>query len=105
MIDMSKRPASGDVYRPGHTPGRTTWNRIWLHPTARLQPLDAETLHEASQARIWVDGEQVAIARRSGSAWAVHVPGQGGIPAAFGASALEAASNFLASSVLERLSA
>lgn len=97
MIYMSKRPASGDVYRPGHAPGRTTWNRIWHHPSARLQPLDSETLHEASQVRIWVDGEQVAITRRCGSAWAVHVPGQGGIPAAFGASAPEAATNWLAS--------
>lgn len=97
MIDTNKHPASGDTYRPGHTPGRTTWNRIWHHPSARLQPLDAETLHEASQVRVWVDGEQVAIVRRCGSAWAVHVPGQGGIPAAFGASALEAATNWLAS--------
>lgn len=76
-------------------PGRYTWTRIWQHPTARLQPLDAETIHEASQVRVWVDGEQVAAARRSGSAWAVHVPGQGGIPAAFGASALEAVTNWL----------
>lgn len=97
MIDMSKSPASGDVYRPDHTPGRTTWNRIWQHPSARLQPLDAETLHEASQVRVWVDGEQAAIIRRSGSAWALHVPRQGGIPASFGASALEAATNWLAS--------
>lgn len=101
MIDMNKRPDSGGVYRPGHTPGRTTWNRIWHHPSARLQPLDAETLHEASQVRVWVDGEQAAIARRCGSAWAVHVPGQGGIPAAFGASALEAATNWLASRPME----
>lgn len=97
MIDMSKSPDSGDVYRSEHAPGRTTWDRIWHHPSARLQPLDAETLHEASQVRVWVDGEQAAIARRCGSAWAVHVPGQGGIPAAFGASALEAATNWLAS--------
>lgn len=96
MIDMSKRPASRDTYRSGHTPGRTTWNRIWQYPSARLQPLDAEALHEASQVRVWVDGEQAAIIRRSGSAWALHVPGQGGIPAAFGASALEAATNWLA---------
>lgn len=75
--------------------GRSAWTRIWQHPTARLQPLDAETIHEAAQVRAWVDGEQVAIARRSGSAWAVHVPGQGGIPAAFGASALEAVTNWL----------
>lgn len=95
MIDMSTRPASGDVYLPNHTPGRTTWNRIWQYPSARLQPLDAGTLHEASQVRVWVDGEQAAIIRRSGSAWALHVPGQGGIPAAFGASALEAATNWL----------
>lgn len=76
-------------------PIRSAWTRIWHHPSARLQPLDAETLHEASQARVWVDGEQAAIARRSGSVWAVHVPGQGGIPAAFGASALEAVTNWL----------
>lgn len=76
--------------------GRSVWTHIWQpHPTASLQPLDAETLHEATQVRAWVDGEQVAIARRSGSAWAVHVPGQGGIPAAFGASALEAVTNWL----------
>lgn len=76
-------------------PGRFTWTRVWQHPSARLQPLDAETIHEASQVRVWVDGEQAAIARRSGSAWAVHVPGQGGIPAAFGASALEAVNGWL----------
>lgn len=75
--------------------GRSAWTRIWQHPTARLQPLDAGTLHEASQARVWVDGEQAAIARRSGTAWAVHVPGQGGIPSAFGSSALEAVTNWL----------
>lgn len=76
-------------------PGRSTWTRIWQHPTARLQPLDAEAIHEASRVRVWVDSEQVAIARRSGSAWAVHVPGQGGIPAAFGATALEAVTEWL----------
>lgn len=76
-------------------PGRFTWTRIWQHPTARLQPLDAGTVHESSQVRVWVDGEQTTIVRRSGSGWAVHVPGQGGVPAAFGASALEAVTNWL----------
>lgn len=76
--------------------GRSVWTHIRQpHPTASLQPLDAETIHESSQVRVWVGGEQVAIARRSGSVWAVHVPGQGGIPAAFGASALEAVTNWL----------
>ena len=57
--------------------GRSAWTRVWQHPTARLQPLDAETIHESSQVRVWVGGEQAAIAP------------------AFGASALEAVTNWL----------
>lgn len=78
-------------------PGWFTWTRIWQHPTARLQPLDAETIHEASQVRVWVGGAPAALARRSGTAWAVHVPGRGGLPAARGASALEAVTTWLSS--------
>lgn len=99
MIDMSKRPSSGDTYTPGHRPGpevsRTRGTRVFQHPQARVKPLDADTLHEASTCLVYVGGKAVAQVKRCGQrCWGVYPAGMT-IPATFGASALEAVTTWL----------
>uniref|UniRef100_A0AAU8B1J1 Uncharacterized protein n=1 Tax=Dulem virus 38 TaxID=3145756 RepID=A0AAU8B1J1_9CAUD len=75
----------------------TTWNRIWQHPTARIQPLDAKTIHEANVCHVWEDGVKhpTALAKRCGQrCWGIY-PRGATAPAAMGASALEAATQWL----------
>lgn len=100
MIDMSKRPGSGDAYIPGHRPGpevsKTSGTSVFQHPQARIKPLDADTLHEAQTCLVYESGEAVAQLKRCGQrCWAVYPSGMT-IPATFGASALEAVSTWMA---------
>lgn len=100
MIDMSKRPASGDTYIPGHRPGseasKASEIRVFQHPQARIKPLDANTLHEARTCLVYEDGQAVAQLKRCGQrCWGAYPAGMT-IPAAFGASALEAVTAWLA---------
>lgn len=99
MIDMSKRPASGDTYIPGHRPGpsvsKTPGTRVFQNPQARIKPLDADTLHSATVCLVYENGQAVAQLRRSGQrCWGVYPTGAT-IPSAFGASALEAVTTWL----------
>lgn len=99
MVDMSKRPASGDTYVPGHRPGpavsKTEWAPVFQHPQARIKPLDADTLHEARTCLVYENGQAVAQLKHCGQrCWGVYPAGMT-IPAAFGASALEAATTWM----------
>jgi hypothetical protein len=72
------------------SPTKITWNRVFQHPQARIKPLDAATLREAGTCLVYEDGAAVAQLKRCGSrCWGVYPTGMT-IPAAFGASALEA---------------
>lgn len=71
-------------------PAKTTWTRVFQHPQARIKPLDADTLHEASACLVYENGQAVAQLKRCGQrCWSVYPNGMT-IPATFGASALEA---------------
>ena len=98
MIDMSKRPASGDTYIPGHRPGpsvsKALETRVFQHPQARIKPLDADTLHEAKTCLVYENGQAVAQLKRGRRCWGVYPAGMA-IPATFGASALEAVTTWL----------
>lgn len=98
MIDMSKRPASGDTYIPGHRPGpeasKASEIRVFQHPQARIKPLDAYTLHEARTCLVYENGQAVAQLKRGRRCWGVY-PVDTMIPAAFGASALEAVTTWM----------
>lgn len=77
------------------SPTKTTWARVFQHPQARIKPLDAGTLHEASTCLVYEGGTAVAQLKRCGqSCWAVYPSGTT-IPATFGASALEAVTAWL----------
>jgi len=94
VIDMSKRPPSGDTYVPEHLPGsevsKTSGTRVFQHPQARVKPLDADTLHSATMCLVYENGQAVAQLKRCGHrCWGVYPTGMA-IPTAFGASALEA---------------
>lgn len=72
------------------SPTKTTGTRVFQHPQARIKPLDAETLHEASTCLVYENGQAVAQLKRCGQrCWGVYPTGAT-IPATFGASALEA---------------
>ena len=99
MIDMSKRPASGGTYVPGHRPGpavsKTPRTRAFQHPQARIKPLDADTLREADTCIVYENGQAIAQLKRCGRrCWGVYPTGMT-IPATFGASALEAVTTWL----------
>jgi hypothetical protein len=73
----------------------TARTRVFRHPQARIEPLDAATLHEARTCLVYENGQVVAQLRRCGQrCWGVY-PGDITIPAAFGASALEAVTAWL----------
>lgn len=77
------------------SPTKTTWNRVFQNPQARIKPLDADTLHEASTCLVYEDGQAVAQLKRCGQrCWGVYPAGMT-IPATFGASALEAVTTWL----------
>ena len=72
------------------SPNKTTWTRVFQNPQARIKPLDADTLHEASTCLVYENGQAVAQLKRCGQrCWSVYPNGMT-IPATFGASALEA---------------
>lgn len=74
---------------------KTTWTRVFRHPQARIKPLDADTLHEASTCLVYEDGTAVAQLKRCGQrCWSVYPNGMT-IPATFGASPLEAVTTWL----------
>lgn len=76
-------------------PTKTTWTRVFQHPQTRIKPLDADTLHEANTCLVYEDGQAVAQLKRSGQrCWGVYPQGMT-IPAAFGASTLEAVTIWL----------
>lgn len=77
------------------SPTRTTWTRVLRHPQARIKPLDADTLHEASTCLVYENGQAVAQLKRCGQrCWGVYPNGMA-IPATFGASALEAVTDWM----------
>ena len=77
------------------SPTKTTRTRVFQHPQARIKPLDAETLHEASTCLVYEDGLAVAQLKRCGQrCWGVYPTGMT-IPATFGASALEAVTTWM----------
>ena len=79
------------------SPTKTTWNRVFQHPRARIKPLDADTLHEARTCLVYENGQAVAQLKRCGQrCWGVYPTGMT-IPAAFGASALEAVTTWMSS--------
>lgn len=57
-------------------PGRFIWQRLWNFPDVRIQPLDAETVEQASRARVWVGGAIAAYLQRSEGRWDLSLPGQ-----------------------------
>ena len=74
---------------------KTTWTRVFQHPQARIKPLDADTLHEASTCLVYENGQAVAQLKRCGRCcWSVYPNGMT-IPATFGASALEAVTTWM----------
>lgn len=74
---------------------KATWNRVFSHPQARIKPIGADTLHEASTCIVHENGQAVAQLKRCGQrCWGVYPTGMT-IPAAFGASALEAVTAWL----------
>ena len=99
MIDMSKRPASGtptflDTVQ-GLRPSKAPKIRVSPHSQARIKPLDAYTLHEASTCLVYEGGQVVAQLKRCGQrCWGVYPTGMT-TPSAFGASALEAVTTWL----------
>lgn len=77
------------------SPNKTTWTRVFQHPQARIKPLDADTLHEASACLVYENGQAVAQLKRCGQrCWSVYPAGMT-IPATFGASALEAVTTWM----------
>lgn len=77
------------------SPNKTTWTRVFQHPQARIKPLDADTLHEASTCLVYENGQAVAQLKRCGQrCWSVYPNGMT-IPATFGASALEAVTTWM----------
>ena len=74
---------------------KTTWNHDFQHPRARIKPLDADTLSEARTCLVYEGGTAVAQLKRCGQhCWGVYPTGMT-IPAAFGASALEAVTTWM----------
>lgn len=76
------------------SPTKTARTRVFQHPQARIKPLDAATLHEANTCLVYENGQAVAQLKRGRRCWGVY-PVDTMIPAAFGASALEAVTTWL----------
>ena len=76
---------------------KTPRTRVFQHPQARIEPLDATTLHEARTCLVYEGGQAVAQLKRCGHrCWGVYQTGMT-IPSSFGASALEAVTTWLSS--------
>lgn len=76
-------------------PTNTTRTRVFRHPQARIKPIDAYTLHEATTCLVYEDGAAIAQLKRCGlRCWGVYPTGMT-IPATFGASALEAVTTWM----------
>ena len=74
---------------------KTIETRVFQHPQARIKPIDAGTLHEASTAIVYESGQAVAQLKRCGQrCWGVYPTGMT-LPATFGASALEAVTTWM----------
>lgn len=77
------------------SPTKTTRTRVFQHPQVRIKPLDADTLHEGKTCLVYENGQAVAQLKRCGQhCWGVYPTGMT-IPAAFGASALEAVTTWM----------
>lgn len=77
------------------SPTKTTWTRVFQHPQARIKPLDAATMREATTCLVYENGQTVAQLKRCGQrCWGVYPAGMT-IPATFGASALEAVTTWM----------
>lgn len=77
------------------SPTKNTWTRVFQHPQARIKPIGASTLHEAHTCIVYEGGQAVAQLKHCGQrCWGVYPTGST-IPAAFGASALEAVTAWL----------
>jgi hypothetical protein len=76
------------------SPTKTARTRVFQHPQARIEPLDAATLHEANTCLVYENGQAVAQLKRGRRCWGVY-PVDTMIPATFGASALEAVTTWL----------
>lgn len=78
-------------------PHLRVWQRVWRHPNASIQPLNARTVYLADQARVWVDGAIAADLRRREGVWELSVVGGYPTPKIYGSTTLEAVSNWLRS--------
>lgn len=76
-------------------PHLRVWQRVWQHPDARIQPLDAQTLHQADRARVWVGGKVSAHLQRAGSGWELSTLGSDRTHKIYGSTAIEAVNNWL----------
>jgi hypothetical protein len=76
-------------------PHLRVWQRVWQHPDVRIQPLDAQTLHQSTRARVWVGGEISAYLQRSGEGWELSLPGSDRTPEIYGSTAIDAVNNWL----------
>lgn len=100
MIDMSKRPGSGDTYVPGHRPGpevsKAPSTRVFQHPQVEIKPLDARTLNWANTCLVYENGQVIAQLKRCGRrCWGVYPRGMT-LPVTFGVSTLEAVTTWMA---------
>lgn len=76
-------------------PHLRVWQRVWQHPDARIQPLDAKTLHQANRARVWVSGRISAYLQRRGGRWELSTSGSDCTPEIYGSTAIGAVNNWL----------
>lgn len=76
-------------------PHLRVWLRVWSHPDARIQPLDARTVSQANSARVWVYGAPSAYLQRREGRWELSAAGEDLSPKIYGSSALEAVINWL----------
>lgn len=84
--------SSSDTF-PG--PGRFVWQRVWSYPDVQIQPLDAETVEQASRARVWVEGAIAAHLQRSDGGWGISLPGRPEHLEISGSTAASVVSNWL----------
>jgi hypothetical protein len=76
---------------------KTPRTRVFQHPQVRIEPLDATTLHEARECRVYEGDRATAKLKRCGKrCWGVY-PADLAVPSEFGASALEAVTAWMSS--------
>ena len=76
-------------------PGHFVWQRVWDYPDVLIQPLDAETVAQASRARVWVSGDIAAYLQRSPGRWELSLPGRPEHIENSGSTAIAVVSNWL----------